>query len=104
MKNNKTKYSIQELLTLMINKQLEKYKLTIEDVEGIENWFLKYTFDTHEEYLEWKKYCINLLLKKSKVRFNKTNAEKEFNWIDLMYGLKQAYNTIERTKTEVNIK
>jgi hypothetical protein len=74
-----------EILTLIINKELEKYNLTIDDVLDSKDWFTKYTM-TSEEWEAWKSYSIDLMRKK--LRMSKKRAEKEFIWIDLMWGLR----------------
>ena len=50
----------EEVLTIMLNKQLEKYNLTIEDVKKMSNWFQKYTM-TNDEFEEWKYFCITTM-------------------------------------------
>lgn len=71
----------------LINKQLEKYSLTIEDVKNIPDWYYVYTFDSEKEYLEWKKFCVKELRK----RFSLKASEQIFQSLDLNYGLRHAY-------------
>lgn len=75
----------EEILTIMLNKQLVKYDLTIEDVKKILNWFSKYTM-TNDEFEEWKYFCITTMRKE--LRFSKKLAEKEFASINLNWGLR----------------
>jgi hypothetical protein len=81
----KTTSKSEEVLVLIINKELEKYGMTIDDVIDSKDWFTKYTM-TSGEYTIWKNYSIDLMRKK--LRFSKKSAEKEFVWIDLMWGLR----------------
>jgi|LakMenE18May11ns_1017448.scaffolds.fasta_scaffold8816108_1 hypothetical protein len=84
------------LIETLINKQLEKYNLTVNSPEIINNkkWFSTYCFDNHDEYLRWKNFCIEILSKHCIPKMYKKEVEKQFNWIDLMWGLKQNYNTV----------
>jgi hypothetical protein len=77
-----------KILELMINAELKPYGKKMKDVLGKDNWFQEYTFKTEEEYLKWKDYCINLMTKEVSPRQTKARAEKEFMYLDLMYGLK----------------
>ena len=109
--NNKT----QKVLDACINKQLEPYGITVEDVrknpyvkrfklqfktilfgflkyptfyEKV-NWFQYYTFKSKEQFEDWKTFCILEMI--SKLKMSKEKAEHEFNWLNLQYGLKQDY-------------
>ena len=75
----------EEVLTIMLNKQLEKYNLTIEDVKKMTNWFQKYTM-TNDEFEEWKYFCITTM--RRELKFSKKQAEKELNSINLNWGLR----------------
>lgn len=75
----------EEVLTIMLNKQLEKYNLTIEDVKKMSNWFQKYTM-TNDEFEEWKYFCITTM--RRELKFSKKQAEKELNSINLNWGLR----------------
>ena len=77
-----------KIVELMINAELKPYGKKMKDVLGKANWFQKYSFKTEEEYLKWKDYCINLMTKEVSPRQTKARAEKEFMYLDLMYGLK----------------
>lgn len=108
-----------KVIRLGINKQLEPYGVTHDDVKkggshefikvGIVNkkryffnlfekteyshvnkpWYQYYTFNSEQEFNEWKEFCINLFRKELKM--SKTKAETEFGWFNLNYGLKQNY-------------
>ena len=83
-----------EILEMCINKQLEPHSLTYNavfqkpSVDG-EDWFIYYTFNSKEQFESWKSYCITLFMKELKQ--TKSQAEREFDWLNLMYGLKQEY-------------
>lgn len=94
----------QEVIEACINKKLEPYGITYDDVkkgtrveftdlykytEEEVPWYQQYTFNSKEEYESWREFCINLFRKELKM--SKAKAEKEFNWFDLNYGLKQNY-------------
>ncbi len=107
---------IKEVVQNCINKQLEPYDLTITDVIGGKKehikvfelkmksflgfikyptffkkvpWYQHYTFKTEEQFESWKSFCILELV--SKLKMTKKQAEEEFNWLNLQYGLKQEY-------------
>lgn len=108
-----------KVLRLCMNKQLERYQLNYDDVKkdghceffkvetfieqpylfGLFNykkkvikskpWYQYLTFESEQEFNEWKEFCINLFRKELKM--SKKPAEIEFNWFNLKYGLKQNY-------------
>lgn len=108
-----------KVIRLCINKQLEPYGVTYDDVKkgggcefydynylqthyylwgliklkGLHTkkipWYQYLTFDSKQEFNEWKEFCINLFRKELKM--SKTKAETEFGWFNLNYGLKQNY-------------
>ena len=69
----------------MMNKQLEHYGKTIDQVKDEPEWFSKYTMTT-SQYEAWRTYCINLIAKK--LRISKKLAAKEFTWVNLQHGLR----------------
>jgi hypothetical protein len=75
----------QDIVVMIINKELDKYGLTMADVLDSKDWFTKYTM-TNDEWVKWKEYSINLM--RDKLRMSKKIAEKEFIWLDLMWGLR----------------
>ncbi len=84
-----------EFSDMLINKQLEKYGVTMQDipedgsVEG-EVWYQYYTFDSKEEYESWKNFCVESMMN-SKEKLSKAKAAREFAWFNLSFGLKQNY-------------
>jgi hypothetical protein len=88
----------------MINKSLEKYEITIEQIisynnEGLVNtgkgkgkkdvhvpYYEYYHFDSDEEYESWKMFCISTLTD-AKVR----NPSDTFKMFDMLWGLTQPY-------------
>ncbi len=93
----------EKIIEKMINAELKPYGIKMKDVLGVENWFQKYTFNTEEQYNKWKEYCIDLMTKKVTPRRTKAKAEREFMWLDLMYGLRCKFNKYDR-KTKEKIK
>lgn len=81
MNNPKIDSAIRE----MLNAELRRHGKTIEDVMGSQTWYSDYTMTT-QQHAEWKLFCINLM--RTRLKFAKCRAEKEFAWMDLMYGLK----------------
>lgn len=79
------KNSNEEVFKMLINKQLEPHNKTFEDVQGEEEWYLKYT-TTEEKEKEFKDWGTDLVRKK--LRLSKKRAEKEMSWFLLGYGLK----------------
>ena len=106
-----------EVVKNCINKQLEPYDLKMEDVlfggkkeftkvfEFKMNsfwgfikyptfykkipWYQYYTFKTEDQFKAWKDFCILELI--SKLKMTEAQAEEEFKWFNLNYGLKQEY-------------
>jgi aminoglycoside/choline kinase family phosphotransferase len=80
-----------EVLLKILNKQLSYFDKTVDDVKDNEKWYEENSF-TEEQFEEWKNFSIELLRKK--LKFNKTFAEKQFMWINLMWGFKVKENEI----------
>jgi aminoglycoside/choline kinase family phosphotransferase len=80
-----------EVVLEILNKQLSYFDKTVDDVKDNEKWYEENSF-TEEQFEEWKKFSIELLRKK--LKFNKTFAEKQFMWINLMWGFKVKENEI----------
>lgn len=77
-----------KILELMVNAELKPYGKSVEDIKDSKDWFDKYTFKKQKDYDKWKKYCITLLTEKVTPKLTKRRIEKEFMWVDFMYGLK----------------
>jgi aminoglycoside/choline kinase family phosphotransferase len=84
-------YKKDEVLLKILNKQLSYFDKTVDDVKDNEKWYEENSF-TEEQFEEWKNFSIELLRKK--LKFNKTFAEKQFMWINLMWGFKVKENEI----------
>lgn len=86
-----------ELMFVILNKQLEKYNITVQDIMAAEGynenskWYDEYTFDSEEEYNNWKEFTVNLLTKQITPKLSKKRAQEEFSWLSLMWGLKKNY-------------
>lgn len=109
----------EEVIIACINKELEPYGFTYEDIKKggqyefikvgfIEEkryffglfkrteynrtkkiWYQYFTFNSKENYNSWKEFCINLFRKE--LKYSKVKAEREFAWFDLQWGLKKNY-------------
>jgi hypothetical protein len=102
MKIKKEKKTLSELMTIMVDAELEPYNLTHKDVKDIKNWYTKYTFNSFNEYNSWKEFCIYLLRNHCTKKIGKSEALNLFYWVDLMYGLRNNYkqtNLIKMKKT-----
>ena len=97
-KKKKYKLNSDELIHLLLNKQLERYDITIKEIlqlpenkiDGI-YWYQYFTFNNEEEYNEWKSFCIDILTNHVTPKLPKKLVESNFSWIDLMWGLKRNY-------------
>ena len=69
----------------LVEYQLNMVGKTIEDVKDNKFWYLDNPI-TSEQYVEYKKYAINLI--KKTFRCNKAKAEKTFDWFNMGFGLK----------------
>lgn len=94
----KKKYRLQsaELVDLLIDKELEKYGVTCSQMRELgvggtvhgTPWFSYYTFDTEEEYNQWKSFCIDILRNHVTPKLSLKRAETQFALVNLMWGLK----------------
>lgn len=75
----------QEAFLHLINKQLEPYGLTYEDIKNSKTWYEDYT-TTEEQQQEFMDYGIDYLRKK--LRYNKKMAERTMGFFIFGYGLK----------------
>lgn len=108
-----------KVVRICVNKQLEPYGINYDDVKKggsyeffetetyikqpylfglikwkkkvviIQPWYWYVTFESEQQFNEWKEFCINLFRKELKM--TKKAAETEFGWFNLNYGLKQNY-------------
>lgn len=100
---------IDKIFNECINKQLEKYNITINDVYkgGLKEfhykpkwlskipfckryckkipWYVYYTM-TEQEFLDWQDFCINLIRKE--LKHSKIRATQEFNYLVVSFGLR----------------
>lgn len=98
------KISVQdpEFARRVIQKELDFHGASFDDVKALTDgklpngtpWYQHYTFDTPEQYQEWKDFCI-AEYRNTKEKYTVTMAEQAFMWLDLTYGLKQTYITHE---------
>ena len=77
---------INALVDEIVNKELEPHGITIEDVNGENDWFQKYTM-TPEENAVWIEWGIKRIQKR--LGLSKVAAEQEMQWVNLSYGLRE---------------
>lgn len=86
------KISINEATKILINKMLEKYNVDYDyifdnqEIDGVP-WYQYYTW-TQEESDKYKEFFIDFLRHNIKPKFLKKQAIREWDWFNLMYGLK----------------
>jgi len=77
------------ILTTILNKMLEKYGVDVkyvlknQEVNG-ELWYQYYTM-TQKEFEKWREWTMNYF---KTTYISKANREREFDSINLMWGLK----------------
>ena len=74
----------EEVFIELVNKQLEPFNVTYDDVKSDVNWYMKYQV-TKEEEDEFINYGVNLIREKFKT--SKKAAEKDMSWFILQWGL-----------------
>lgn len=82
------KHEFKKVFKFKVNKTLFgfiKYPTFFEKVP----WYQYYTFKREEDFLQWKAFC--LMQFAGVLKYTKVEAEKEFSWFNLNWGLKQDY-------------
>lgn len=89
----KSKETNEEFINRLVNKSLEPYKVTFQEVKKtLYNelpWYQHFTFKTKEEYESWKDYCKKEIKKRYKI--NSYLVDMEFEWLNLTFGLRNEY-------------
>lgn len=86
------KISIDEFIKLIVDKELEianapiRYDDIIANQDKYPHWYQDYSFDTIEQYLEWKKFYYDHFYDWKPKRIK--NIDRYFSWHALAYGLK----------------
>lgn len=93
-----------EFLKLIINKELEiagadiTYDDIVEDGKlpneerKLSNWHDMYSFDTIDQYIEWKNFVLDHFNKWKSGRLSKRYMEEWFSWNSLCYGLRYNFD------------
>ena len=76
---------IDEVVEHLINYQLKPHNITMKDVLGVDDWYMKYT-TTKEGEDSFIKYATDYIRKELKM--NKKLAEKQVSMFILQYGLR----------------
>lgn len=56
------------------------------------HWYSDNEFSTREQYDQWKAYFMEHFYDWQPKRVNKVQAEREFSWFNLQYGLKYGFD------------
>ena len=98
-KKKKYRISGTELSLLLVDKELEPYGVTAQQMIDLpdgkangENWYQYYTFNTPEEFNIWKEFCLDILSNNVTPKLPKKLVESNFAMLDLMWGLKRNYD------------
>ena len=82
---NKLRRDSEKVIHLFINKELEPFGVTVDDIKDDEKWFMKYEV-TIQDNQDWVDWCIKYL--RDNYKITKKTAKKEMMWFNLQYGLK----------------
>ncbi len=76
-----------EVFLELINKQLEPFGKSYEDVKDNPDWYMQYRTDeeSEKEFIRW-----GIELIRKKLKLNKDRATKEMSWFILQWGLTTA--------------
>lgn len=85
----------------LINLQLKPHGKTYDDVVGQHDWYMKFN-TTREKEQDFIKEAIKIV--RTKLRMNKSIAEKEVNWFILQWGLTTAHADTEALSVAVKEK
>lgn len=99
----KKKISSEQFLLDCINKEFEiigsdKHWNTPEELfewsklPENKHWYSNNEFSTVEQYREWKQYFMEHFYDWQPKRVSKRDAEREFSWFNLQYGLKYGFD------------
>lgn len=85
-----------EVFITLVNKQLEPFNVTYDEVKGDPDWYMKYktTEEAETEFINWGTELI-----RKKLRLNKKMARMEMSWFILQWGL--TTSTTEKIKQKV---
>jgi len=80
-----------EVFVELVNKQLEPFGVTYNDVSSDPDWYMRYciTEEQEQSFISWG---VDLI--RNKLKLNKKMAEKEMSWFILQWGL--TTNNVER--------
>jgi len=85
-----------EVFVSLVNKQLEPFGVTYEDVKNNPDWYMEYltTEKAEQEFIEWGTDLIS-----KKLRLNKKMARMEMSWFILQWGLTTSVSDKIKQKT-----
>lgn len=91
-----SKIQRKDVVKVLIDKMLEPFNssfdqvLATPEIEG-KPWYSYYTFNSQEEVDKFKEFFIFTLTKNTTPRYKLKQAESEWSWFNLMYGLKEDF-------------
>jgi len=101
---DRRKQTQQEAFVTLVNKQLEPFNKTYENVKGDTNWFTRYVVTPEQEqgFIKWGVQYL-----KEKLGLTDKMAEMEMDWFILQWGLKSSKivnskESIEETQNFIN--
>jgi len=85
-----------DMFITLVNKQLEPFNVTYEDVKSNPDWYMMYrtTEAAEQEFIDWGTELI-----RKELKLNKNMARMEMSWFILQWGLTTA--TTEKIKQKV---
>lgn len=92
----KRRLTSDEAVRLIIDNQLKKYNVDMTyiindpEIDGVP-WYNYYTFDSKKEYQKWEKFA-KRMIKKSRSYSDEKVINREFSYLNLMWGLKTNYD------------
>jgi hypothetical protein len=85
-----------EVFIALVNKQLEPFGKTYEDVKNNPDWYMEYrtTEAAENEFIDWGTELI-----REKLRLSKKMARMEMSWFILQWGLTTSVSDSIKQKT-----
>lgn len=82
-----------QLFKDIINRQLAPHGVTYDDVVQDKGWLHRYRFASESDYKAWREWSINEI--RTRMRWPKYRAQREFEMLDLGYGLSILTDVVE---------
>jgi len=91
------KYRKDELIKVLVDNMLKPvnssydYVIKNPEING-KPWYQYYTFKNKQQVEDFKKFFFDTLTKNCRPKFSRKEADREWSWFFLMYGLKEDFN------------